>query len=67
MEPLFVDFVAANGDDVSVNVPNVLFVGKGPRDAKGDHAEIVFGPGQSLLVKGTVKEVTMKLMGKRST
>ena len=47
MEPSFVDFIAVNGDDVSVNVPNVLFVGKGPRDAKGDHAEIVFGPGQS--------------------
>jgi hypothetical protein len=64
MEPRFVDFIAANGDDVRVNASKVLFVAKGMKDARGEHAEIVFGPGQSLMVNGTVEQVTMKLMGK---
>jgi hypothetical protein len=65
MEPRFVEFEAATGD-VRVNVSNVQWVEKGPKDLTGDHTTIMFGPGHALTVKGTVEEVTKKLIGKHS-
>jgi hypothetical protein len=65
MEARFVEFEDANGD-VSANVSNVQWVEKGTKDLKGDHCIIMFGAGHSLVVKGTVEHVTMKLVGKRS-
>jgi hypothetical protein len=66
MEARFVDFEGANGY-VMVNVSNVQWVEKGTKDLTGDHTIIVFGPGHSMTVKGTVDQVTMKLIGERST
>jgi hypothetical protein len=65
MEAHFVEFEGANGD-VRVNVSNVQWVEKGVKDLEGSHALIMFGPGHSLAVRGTVEEVTKKLMGKRT-
>jgi hypothetical protein len=65
MEARFVEFESADGN-VRVNVSNVQWVEKGTKDLKGDHCIIMFGPGHSLVVKGTVEQVTMKLVGKRS-
>ena len=65
MEPRFVEFEAATGD-VRVNVSNVQWTEKGAKDLTGDHTTIMFGPGHALTVKGTVEEVTKKLIGKRS-
>ena len=66
MEASFVEFEGADGD-VRVNAFNVQWIQKGTKDLTGDHALIMFGPGHSLAVKGTVEEVTNKLIGKHST
>ena len=65
METHFVEFEGATGD-VRVNVANVQWVEKGPKDLSGDHTTIVFGPGHTLTVKGTVGDVIKKLTSKRS-
>ena len=67
MEARFVEFEGADGGDVRVNVSNVQWIEKGTKDLTGDHALIMFGPGHSLAVKGTVEQVAKKLIGKRST
>ena len=66
MEASFVEFEGADGD-VRVNASNVQWIQKRGRRITGDHALIMFGPGHSLAVKGTVEQVTKKLIGKRST
>ena len=62
MEATFVEFEGADGDDVTVNVSNVQWVEKGTKDLTGDHTLIMFGPGHSLTVKGTVEQVSKKLV-----
>jgi hypothetical protein len=62
LEPRFVEFEAATGD-VRVNVSNVQWTEKGPKDLTGDHTTIMFAPGHALTVKGTVEEVIKKLIG----
>ena len=44
---------------------NVQWIEKGTKDLTGDHTVIMFGPGHSLTVRGTVEQVTIKLTGKR--
>jgi len=67
MEARFVQFEGADGGDVRANVSNVQWIEKGTKDLTGDHVLIMFGPGHALSVKGTVEQVTKKLMGKHST
>jgi hypothetical protein len=66
METHFVEFEGADGGDVRVNVSNMQWIEKGTKDLTGDHTLIMFGPGHALTVKGTVEQVTMKLIGNRS-
>ena len=54
MEARFVEFEGADGGDLRVNASEVQWIEKGTKDLTGDHGLIMFGPGHSLAVKGTV-------------